>query len=221
MNCNDFWKKYEDTGLTPELEQHLARCEKCQMEMQIENALDSSLKILPRFEAPDRIWNNICLELQTDLAPDTSGLSLREKVKRSLKNIFSVNMLFFPRPLFAGVIITLIALIWIFYFNTGPLTSQQKLKLQAEAIEEIERTEKEYLDSIARLTELAEDNKDNINPEIYDIYWEKLTILDDYILECKEAINENKYNPQVRYYLATAYKEKTETLREMIEYTQQ
>ena len=138
-----------------------------------------------------------------------------------LKNIFSVNISFFPRPLLAGVTIVLIAIIWIFYFKPGPLTPQQKLKLQAEAIKEIERTEQIYLESIARFSELAEENKDNIDPELYDVYLEKLAVLDDYILECKEAINENKYNPQVRTYLAVAYKEKAATLREMIEYSQQ
>ncbi|MFC1539078.1 hypothetical protein ACFL6H_06630 [Candidatus Latescibacterota bacterium] len=218
MNCNDFWKKYEDTGLTPDLELHLAGCKKCQREMQIETALDRSLNVLPRYEAPDRIWDNICVELPVNSVPDTS---IGKKIRGLLRKIFSFKNSFFPKPLLAGASVAVIAIICVLYFSNRPLTPGQKLKLQAEAIEQIERTEQEYLSSIARLSELAEAKKANINPEIYDVYEEKLAVLDNYILECREAINENKYNPHARTYLAMAYKEKTETLKEIIEYTQQ
>ncbi|MCE5251123.1 hypothetical protein LLG96_12975, partial [bacterium] len=73
----------------------------------------------------------------------------------------------------------------------------------------------EYLAAIDKLSGLVEQNKANIDPELYDLYREKLAVLDEYIGQCREAVAKNEYNINARKYLALAYQEKVETLREM------
>ena len=63
MNCRDFWTRYDENGLTPELETHLQECPKCQKEMDAEQALMNAVKDLPTLPAPDHLWDRIASEL--------------------------------------------------------------------------------------------------------------------------------------------------------------
>jgi len=80
----------------------------------------------------------------------------------------------------------------------------------------LEETENEYLAAIEKFSKLVESSEEYIDPEFYQLYQEKLALLDEFILQCQEAVRQNEYNINARKYLALAYKEKKETLQALI-----
>ena len=89
--------------------------------------------------------------------------------------------------------------------------------MQAETVAELEKKEQEYTAAIEKFSKFADNFEKSIDPELYQLYQEKLAVLDEFILQCKEAVEQNEYNINAREYLALAYKEKTETLKNMYE----
>ena len=212
MKCKDFWEKYEKSGLIPDLEKHLEECESCRNEMKIELLIEKKVKTLPGFKAPEDLWEKIIHRENFE----KGKVSLSEKIKEAAKNLIPVSRTFSLKPAVAAATFILLIAVGIFYYNR-PLSPEERMRLQAEAAAELEETERDYIAAIEKFSSLVEDRRDNIDPELYQLYQEKLTILDGYIEQCKEAIAQNEYNINARQYLAIAYKEKVKTLKEMSE----
>ncbi|MFC1731177.1 hypothetical protein ACFL6I_12655, partial [candidate division KSB1 bacterium] len=97
-------------------------------------------------------------------------------------------------------------------YNSG-----KKVRLQVEAIAEIELKEQELLQSIESLTQLANAKMEWIDQDLYMLYKARLDIIDELILSCLEAIRENEYNINARKYLFLAYEDKISTLKKIVE----
>ncbi|MFC2076517.1 anti-sigma factor family protein [candidate division KSB1 bacterium] len=121
-----------------------------------------------------------------------------------------------PKPALVGLAALFLIAIGIGYQSLRPLSPEEKVRLQQEAAAELEEIERQYLNVIDKYSNLVERNRDSMDPELYVMYEEKLEVLDQYIDECREAIEENEFNINAREYLFYAYREKAETLREMI-----
>jgi hypothetical protein len=219
MNCKEFWKHYEDSGLTPELENHLCSCEKCQKEMEAERALLAIARNLPTHQAPDYLWNRIAQQLPQE-QPESGWVnidigSIIEKARQLIFPVGTVRL----KPVIVSLAIMLTSILATHFYHTRPfgtsgITSNQKITAR-----DLEKIEQEYLAAIDRLTEEVELNRDSIDPELYDLYNEKIAVLDEYIEQCRDALEDNEYNPNARRYLALAYIEKMETLKELSEHT--
>ena len=215
MNCKDFWSDYEDSGLNPELMTHLDACTSCQKEMEVETALMSIVHDLPVHKAPDHLWDRIERQL-TQKQPETNRMKLFvDALTDGINVIFSPLRLLQLKPVLAGVLIMITSVLATHYYYTRPSTSVSVNGIDKVAFRELEEVEQEYLAAVENLTEQVELNKDSIDPELYDMYREKLAVLDEYIEQCKDAVDNNELNPNARKYLALAYVEKMETLREM------
>ena len=215
MNCKDFWNDYEDSGLNPELQAHLDTCTSCQKEMEVETALLSIVQNLPVHKAPDHMWDRIERQLPQE-QPEVNRLKLFvEALADGINVIFSPLRHLQLKPVLAGVLIMITSVLATHYYYTRPSTSVSVNGIDKVAFRELEDIEQEYLAAVENLTEQVELNKDSIDPELYDMYREKLAVLDEYIQQCKEAVDNNELNPNARKYLALAYVEKMETLREM------
>ena len=213
MKCKEFWEKYEETGLTSEFEKHLEDCEGCRNEMKIELFLDKKAGSLPGFKAPEGVWEKI---IQREGFGEDK-VSIREKINNIIQSFIPPAGHFSLKPAVAGLAFVLLIAAGIGYYFNKPLSPEQKTRLQMEAVAELEETEMNYIAAIEKFSSLVEDNKENIDPELYQLYDEKLTVLDDYIEQCKDAIAQNQYNGNARKYLAIAYQEKVETLKQLSE----
>lgn len=215
MNCKDFWRDYEDSGLTSELKDHLDACTSCQKEMEVEKALLSIVQNLPEHQAPGHLWDRIERDLPKE-QPETNRLKLFiEALTDGIRGMLSPLRHLRLKHVLAGVIIMIISVLTTHYYYTRPPSSVSVSGIDKVAFRELEEIEREYLAAVEKLTEQVELNKDSIDPDLYDLYSEKLAVLDEYIQQCKDAIETNELNPNARKYLALAYVEKMETLRAM------
>lgn len=215
MNCSEFWKHYEISGLTPEMEKHLSECQNCSNEYLIERELDKTITTLESFKAPERVWENIREALDKKPEKTVSGWAFPERVRRFFRNRFRFPGTISLKPAAAGLAFVVFISIALTYYSTRFLFPADELTLQARAVQEMEETEQKYLAAIEKFSRHINDNKGKIDPELHDLYLDKLAVLDEYILLCKEAVSENEYNINARTYLALAYKEKAETLKEI------
>jgi hypothetical protein len=219
MNCKDFWKIYEDSGLTPELEAHLQDCPVCRKEMETESAILKAVQSLPVYRAPESLWERIAQELPARRPEKNRAGIFTGIIDSYARNLLSLLGGIRLKPVLAGIVIVLLSVLATRYYYTSPLSPRGKITLQNNAADELAIKEQEYLAAIDKLSALVEQNKGNIDPELYDLYKEKLAVLDQYINQCKEALTGNEFNINARKYLALAYEEKVETLREMSENT--
>jgi len=217
MKCKNFWRKYEESGLTPELENHLEECKNCKNEMKIEILLNKKVKTLPEFKAPEELWEKINIVVQSNIKHKIAKIPLKGKIRSIIKNLIPSRQIIPLKPAVIGISFILLLAVGLNYYFLRPLSPEEKIRLQAEAAAELEETENEYLAAIEKFSKLIESSEEYIDPELYQLYQEKLALLDEFILQCKDAINQNEYNINARKYLALAYKEKVETLQKMSE----
>ncbi|MBT4485078.1 MAG: hypothetical protein HOC71_15545 [Candidatus Latescibacteria bacterium] len=215
MNCSEFWKMYEETGITHELEKHLSKCSSCLDEMLIEKQLEKTVQNIERFKAPEKVWDNIEKNLREEKIKYKAVRLLLNTIRSFFSGRLSLPGTIPLKPAVIGFALIVLTSVTATYYTTRIIFPTDKFRLQEKAVSELEKTEMKYIAAIEKFSRHIEDNKDSIDPELYDLYTEKLATLDEYILLCEEAVSENEYNINARTYLAMAYKEKVSTLKEM------
>jgi len=217
MNCEKFWKRYEDGGMTPDLENHLRSCESCRRKMEAETLLLSTASNMPSFTAPDGLWEKIEAVLPEEHAADTTAEARRSGLKVARGGIFARLTAIPFKPVLSVAAVVLITIFATHYYHVTRWRPIEMVKLRLKATDELEAKEQDYLAAISKLSRMVEEKKDAIEPELFDLYSEKLTVLDEYIADCREAVESNEYSINAREYLALAYREKVSTLKEMSE----
>ena len=84
------------------------------------------------------------------------------------------------------------------------------------AANEVEAAEKSYVDSIDKLSRLAEPRLLAASTPLELNYRERLAVLDSAIAELRASIEQNRYNTHLRRELLAAYREKQKTLQELM-----
>jgi hypothetical protein len=84
------------------------------------------------------------------------------------------------------------------------------------ALENVEKTERDYVRSIENLARVAQPRLDAAETPLLISYREKLLLLDNAIAELNGQIEMNRYNTHLRRQLLGVYAEKQETLREVM-----
>lgn len=88
--------------------------------------------------------------------------------------------------------------------------------LRVAALDDVERTETEYVAAIQRMERLADAKLDEPQTPLMVSYKEKLMLLDDAIAECEANIDRNRQNAHLRNQLLAMYSEKQQTLRQVL-----
>jgi hypothetical protein len=88
--------------------------------------------------------------------------------------------------------------------------------LADSAANEVEEAEKTYVESIERLSRLAEPRLLAASTPLALNYREKLAVLDTAIGDLRASIEQNRYNTHLRRELLAAYREKQKTLQELM-----
>ncbi len=84
------------------------------------------------------------------------------------------------------------------------------------AADEVEEAEKSYVDSIEKLSRLAEPRLVAASSPVALNYRERLAVLDSAIADLRSSIEQNRYNTHLRRELLTVYREKQKTLQELM-----
>ena len=214
MNCRDFWTHYEESGMTAELETHLLLCPDCRKELDTEKALMEVVHHLPVHTAPGYLWDRIAGELPEESPKPVRGgfaSGLSGRIRSFLNPGVSIRL----KPVLIGFAIMVTSVLATRYYYTNNRLTGNEDNFQVDSLRNLDEIEHEYLEAIETLSMKVESSKESIDPELYDLYSEKLAILDEYIQQCREALDANEYNPNARKYLALAYREKMDTLKEM------
>lgn len=212
MNCSEFWRQYAEHGISSELEEHLKTCPVCADEFLIDRAIDAAVAAPANYSPPDAVWDRIASALDAAPSPEASKETFTEKIPRLFGKLSSIR--FYIRPAYAWACALVIVSVLTTYIATRQFAPWQH-EDPLTAVRELEQSEGRYLAAIETLSKQIEGKKSEIQPELYDLYVEKLAVLDEYIVQCRKAVDENNENINARLYLALAYKEKAETLKEI------
>jgi hypothetical protein len=96
-----------------------------------------------------------------------------------------------------------------------PAGAEHRL-LGEQALQDVERAELDYVQSIERLSTLAAPALTSPPSELLTIHREKLLLLDAAIAECRAQVERNRFNTHLRRELLAMYQEKRKTLEEIL-----
>ncbi len=182
-------------------------------EKKLEKLLAKGTNELDTFQPPGVLWQRI----ERDLINEKKKFYRLPYPPRWLKRLFPSGSPFF-RPVVITAVLVIISLAAMYAGRNFTVTG--KLQMQEEAVSEISRAEKHYLNAINKLTQLAKTNEKNVDNELLSLYNEKLLYINTSIKECKNILVENNLNSNAWNSLFTFYQKKVETLQEIADYGQ-
>ncbi len=215
MDCSEFRKLYDSGSMTSPMSDHLERCPACRRMAEEDRTILDAARDLPLHEAPDCLWERIEARLPEPVRQPSRLAALADVVSGALGRLAQELSAVRLKPAVAALALVFTSVLATHYYTTGRLPFLPRAIVERDTVREFDEIEREYLAAIDRLTERAKQAETAMNPELSTLYNEKLAVLDEYIAQCREALDENGSSPYVRKYLALAYLEKMETLKEM------
>jgi hypothetical protein len=102
----------------------------------------------------------------------------------------------------------------------APAASQDSDFLTEQTLKEVEQTEAAYRTSIDKLTRLAQPKLNAAENAAAIAAREKLLVLDSEIDSVRSTVAHNKFNAQLQAGLADLYRDKQDTLKEILQSAQ-
>ncbi len=180
---------------------HAAQCDICRRELEAwDQVAQWAAARRGQWDSPE-LWPRV----ESGLRPEPASPKLR----------------FFPSPRVWAAIaaLLLLALPVLWYVRRGP--AQPGLSndfLTAQALQDVEASRSAYVQSIEKLSQLAQPALNNDNLQAMAAYRDKLLLLDQAIAETRAAAAGNRLNAQVQNQLAALLHEKQRTLKEVLNY---
>ena len=196
------------------VEEHAKNCAACARELSEWRAIAAAAPALKKSWPSPELWPQI-------------RQSLAEESQRSATVPEGGS---WRRLLPATAIVALFAIatagLWVFRDSGGrePLaTPWQTTKdplLTERAVDDVEAAEETYLASIEKLSRLAEPRLASSTSPVILNDREKLALLDSAIADLRSGIEQNRYNTHLRRELLAAYREKQQTLQNLMKEVQ-
>lgn len=196
------------------VEEHAKGCAACTRELAEWHAIAAAAPALKKSWPSAELWPQIRQDLaeesQRSTAKPAGGSWLRLLPATAIVALFAIAT--------AGL--------WVFRDSGGrePLTTPwQTTKdplLTERAVDEVEAAEETYLASIDNLSRLAEPRLAAASSPVMLNYREKLALLDSAIADLRSGIEQNRYNTHLRRELLAAYREKQQTLQNLMKEVQ-
>ncbi len=212
FECGDLERALAVSELMPEAREHLKHCAACRREYRMWNEISAGAKDLHEdWDTPD-LWASIRKTLEAEPKPRSSPVWWKEWKAWAVAAVLLI-----------GTTVLLIRP-WAQKNTTSPGTEpvQQALLtgdkdfLTEQALQEVERTEAAYRQSIEKLSRLAEPKLANPATAVAANYREKLLTLDSAISETRSNLDHNRFNVRLQTDLAELYREKQHTLQELL-----
>ncbi|QOY87069.1 hypothetical protein [Paludibaculum fermentans] len=180
---------------------HAGQCDACRRELEAWDQVAQWAAGRHReWDAP-HLWPRVESELRQE--------SVRSKLR------------FFPSPRVWAAIaaLLLVALPVLWYVRRGAAQpGLSKDFITAQALQDVEASRSAYVQSIDKLSQLAQPALNNDNLQVMAAYRDKLQLLDQAIAETRAAAAGNRLNAQVQNQLAALLHEKQRTLKEVLNY---
>jgi len=212
--CNDRERILRD-GSAEEwaaLERHAACCPECAGELRAWKALSTAAEELRDYQEAPALWSKIETALE------------QQELQRAAHHGFWEKLAFWKgislgwQTAMAGALVLVLAVssVYVFTHRSGSGPGDGKL-LRNSALAEVERTERDYMKAIDRLSAEAKPQLDSPASPLMDSYKEKLLVLDSAIDELRMQAGRNPSNAHLRHQLLAMYQEKQQTLQEVLE----
>jgi len=122
----------------------------------------------------------------------------------------------------AAVLAIAVAVVIMQYSRSAPApaTSQDSDFLTEQTLKEVEQTEAAYRASIDKLTRLAQPKLNASENPAAIAAREKLLVLDSEIASVRSTVSRNRFNAQLQAGLAVLYRDKQDTLKEILQSAQ-
>ncbi len=214
FECGDLERALAVSELMPEAREHLKHCAACRREYRVWNEISSGAKELHEdWESPE-LWSNIRKRLEAEPKPKTQLAWWREwktwAVAASVIVVAGIGLLIF-RPWERNVAMSSGSEV----AQMGQ-TPQDRDFLTEQALQEVEKNEAAYRQSIDKLSRLAEQELHKPASAVAVNYREKLLMLDSAISETRANLDHNRFNVRLQTDLADLYREKQQTLKELL-----
>jgi hypothetical protein len=207
-----------DRALLDAVAEHAQSCVRCREHLRIWEAMSESAPSLRKEWESPRLWPNIREALRRE----------QESPRRVWGFGSGVGGLRWV-PAAAIVLLFVIAGagVWVFRGVTegrdplvaGPWRYQDALMTE-QAFEEVERRERDYLESIDRLSQVVAPRLRQQASPLFESYREKILVLDAAIGDIRAEIDRNQFNTHLRRELLAMYAEKQRTLQDLMKEAQ-
>jgi len=215
LTCQDRERVFLD-GSAEEwqaLERHAAVCPECAEELRAWRRLGVAAAELREYQDSPALWSRIETSLREQQAVAATSSSHRWHFMD-----FWTGVSHGWQMALVGALIVILAVsggyIYIGHGTPTPVANNKLLK--SAALAEVERTEREYMSAIDKLAVEAAPQL-NADTPLMASYREKLLVLDSAIAELRAQSGENPSNAHLRYQLLAMYREKQETLHDVLE----
>jgi hypothetical protein len=204
FDCGDLERALAAPDLLPEAREHAKVCAACRRELWLWSEMSNIAPALrEEWESPD-LWPRI----RQDLAARQRADKPRGIDWRLLAGI-------------AAAILVAVSVLILAPFGPAQPARQDSDFLTEQTLKEVEQTETAYRASIDKLARLAQP-KLTISGNARTIAdREKLLVLDSEISEVRSTVEHNRFNARLQTELAVLYREKQETLKEILQSAQQ
>jgi hypothetical protein len=214
ITCNDRERIFMDG--TPEewaaLETHSAHCASCSREIQAwKNLSLAATELHQEWDSPS-LWPRI------EQALSQQSVQTQNSWWRRLVTSWNLGSLQWQTAAAALLLVTLTAAsIWLLTARKPDHQLGNQALLNDSAVSDVERAEAAYERAIDKLDAKARPQLENSSAPLMANYREKLLILDSAIADLKSQAGINPANGHLRRELLAMYREKQDTLEQILE----
>jgi hypothetical protein len=158
--------------------------------------MERSKKLNQNLTVPD-LWPSIQKEIEKEEIP--------QPVFRFRKKLI----------LAAAAMIMITAAVWV--VNLVQRDVGEGRILSSRALEKVREAEKAYIAAINELEESAYQRIETTREPLAQLYRNKLSLIDQQIRNCEEALQNNPANSHIRRYLLAALQDKQKTLKDILQ----
>jgi hypothetical protein len=211
FECGDLERALAISELMPEAREHLKTCAACRREYRVWNDISAAAKELHQEWDTPTLWPMIRKAVEAEPKPRPKPVWWKEWKIWAVAAAVLIGTVLLSRP-------------WQWTpapaSNTeapsaAPLSSSSDF-LTEKALQEVERNETSYRRSIEKLSQIAEPKIERSASPVTVSYREKLLMLDSAISETRTNLTQNRFNVHLQRELADLYREKKQTLEELL-----
>jgi len=201
FDCEDLERALAVPELLPDAREHARTCEACRRELWLWSEVSRVAPALrEEWESPE-LWPRIRETLAAE--------------QRAVKPRCDWRML-------GGIAAAIVAAVSVFVLTRpqpvrAPAAQTDNTFLTEQALQEVERTEAAYRASIEKLARLAQPVLTTADNPATVADREKLLVLDSEIASVRTTVSQNRFNTEVQTELAALYKQKQDTLKEILQ----
>src|SRR5438270_844618 len=215
FECGDLERALAISELMPEAREHLKTCAACRREYRLWNELSVAAKELRQDWDTPTLWPNIKKAIEAEPKPKPKPVWWKEWKTWAVAATVLISAVLLSRP-------------WQ-WTSAPPAGTEAQTEPQAAAplssnrdflteqtLREVEKSEAAYRQSIEKLSRIAEPKLQKSASAVTVSCREKLLMLDSAISETRSNLAQNRFNVHLQRELADLYREKQQTLEELL-----